>query len=260
MEKINVYNLEGKPKESVSIPKIFKEIPKLNLIQRATVAHFSQSKQSQGRDPLAGKRNTSRSWGTGYGMARVPRIQGSGFITARNAGFIPHAKGGRLTHPPRTKKKIGIKINKKERFLALISSISASGDVNWVKKRGYLIENIPEIPLVIDDKIQTIKNTKKVIEIFLNFGLENEIERIKKGKKIRVGKGKRRGRKYKNKKGVLIVIKEDFGIYKAARNIPGVEIKNIKHISTTDFAPGGIPGRLVLWTQNAFIELNNFNV
>lgn len=260
MEKINIYNLNGKPKGSVSIPQIFKEKPKLYLIQRAINAHFSQSKQKQGRDPLAGKRNTARSWGTGFGMARVPRIQGSGFLTARNAGFIPSVKGGRLPHAPRPTKKIVKKINKKEKSIALISSISASGDINWVKKRGYVIEDIPEIPLVIDDKIQTIKNTKKIMEIFTKLGLENEIQRFKKGKKIRAGKGKRRGRKYKNKKGILIIIKEDFGIYKAARNIPGVDIKNINNISTIDFAPGGIPGRLVLWVHNAFNELNQFKI
>ncbi len=260
MEKINIYNLNGKPKESISIPQIFKEKPKLYLIQRAINAHFSQSKQKQGKDPLAGKRNTARSWGTGFGMARVPRIQGSGFLTSRNAGFIPSAKGGRLAHAPKPIKKIVKKINKKEKSIALISSISASGDINWVKKRGYSIENIPEIPLVIDDKIQTIKNTKKIMEIFTKLGLENEIKRFKKGKKIRAGKGKRRGRKYKNKKGILIIIKEDFGIYKAARNIPGVDIKNINNVSTIDFAPGGIPGRLVLWAQNAFNDLNQLKI
>lgn len=258
MAKVNVYGLNGKPMESIPLPKIFELEPKLKIIQRSIESHYSNSKQLQGRDPLAGKRNTATSWGTGFGIARVPRIKGSGFLNARNAGFIPHAKGGRLTHPPKSEKNIYKKVNKKEKLIALTSSISASGKKKWVKNRGHLIDNIPEIPLVIDDKIQTIKKTNKVSEIFNNLGLITEIDRIKKGKKIRAGKGKRRGRKYKRKKGILIIIRDDFGIYKAARNIPGVDVKNIKNISTHDFAPGGLPGRLVLWSQSAFKDLEQF--
>jgi large subunit ribosomal protein L4e len=260
MAEVKVYGLNGKAKESIHVPTIFKIKPKLKIIQRTIEAHFARSKQPQGRDLIAGKRTTAQSWGTGYGIARVPRIKGSGFLTARNAGFIPYAKGGRLTHPPRAEKNMTKKVNKKEKTIALISSISASGNKNWILNRGHIIDEVPEIPLVIDDKIQTIKKTQKIVEVFTKLGLNREIDRVKTGKKIRAGKGKGRGHKYKNKKGILIVIKDDFGIYKAARNIPGVDVKTIESVSTIDFAPGGLPGRLVLWTQSAFNDLEQFKV
>ena len=166
MVEVNVYGLNGKAKESINLPRIFEINPKIKIIQRMIEAHFARSKQPQGRDLIAGKRNTAQSWGTGFGIARVPRIKGSGFLTARNAGFIPYAKGGRLAHPPRAEKNISKKINKKERKIALFSSISASGNRNWIISRGHIIDDIPEIPLVIDDKIQTIKKTQKIVEVF----------------------------------------------------------------------------------------------
>ncbi len=84
--------------------------------------------------------------------------------------------------------------------------------------------------------------------------------RAKQGKKTRAGKGKRRGRKYKNKKSLLIVIKEDFGVIKASRNIPGLDVIKIENLSIANLAPGGSPGRLILWIQSAFSELERYEV
>jgi len=142
----------------------------------------------------------------------------------------------------------------------VISAIAASTDKYWIQKGGFIFENVPEIPLVVDDKIQTIKKTARMYSILCNLGLEKDLIKIKKSKKIRAGKGKSRGRKYKKKKGVLIVIKDDFGIIKASRNIPGTDVINVENLSIDTLAPGGTSGRLILWTQSAFNELNNYEV
>jgi large subunit ribosomal protein L4e len=96
--------------------------------------------------------------------------------------------------------------------------------------------------------------------VLCNIGLRDDLERVKNGRKIRAGKGKRRGRKYKGKKGVLIVVNEDFGIVRAARNIPGVDVTTIENLTVNHLAPGGKASRLILWTQSAFNELNRFKV
>ncbi|TFF97765.1 MAG: 50S ribosomal protein L4 [Promethearchaeota archaeon] len=178
-------------------------------------------------------------------------------MTARNVGRVPFAKGGRRAHPIKTQKKIIKKMNKKTYELSIISAIAASGNVLWVQKRGHKIQNIPEIPLVVDDKIQTIKKTEQIYSTLCDLGFNEELIKNKKGKKIRAGKGKNRGRKYKRKKGILIVIKDDFGIVKSSRNIPGTEIINIEDLSIDKLAPGGVAGRLIIWTQSAFNELKN---
>ncbi len=258
MGKVNVYNLDIKKKETIARPKVFDVKPRKDLIQKATEVSQSRKKQVQGRDPRAGLRNTAVSWGTGHGLSRAPRLKGSGYPTARNVGRVPFAKGGRTTHPIKVEKKIEKRMNKKTKRLALLSALSATGDHDWVEKRGHLISNIPEIPLVIDDKIQTIKKTEQIYSILCKFGLEEELNKVKSNKKIRAGKGKRRGRKYKKRKGLLFVIKDDFGIVKASRNIPGTEIIKIGDLSIDNLAPGGLPGRLILWTQSAFNELNKY--
>lgn len=258
MEKINIYNLEGKKKSLIDLPKIFYKKPRKDVIQKASEISYSKKKQQQGRNKRAGLRNTAESWGTGHGMSRVPRIKGSGFSTARNAGRIPSVRGGRQAHPIKIEKKIKKKINRKTKLFSLISAISASGDPIWVKNKGHLIENVPEIPLVVDDKIQTIKKTSAIYSILCDLGLKNELIKVKEAKKIRAGKGKRRGRKYKNKRGILIVIKDDFGVVKASRNIPGIDVITFEDLSIDNLAPGGKPGRLILWTQSAFNELNKY--
>ncbi len=257
MEKINIYGLDGKKKGLIDKPKIFFIKYRDDIIQKACEVSQSKNKQIQGRDKRAGLRNTAKGWGTGHGISRAPRLKGSGYPTARNVGRVPFAKGGRRTHPIKTEKKIKKKINKKTHKLSMISAISASGDISLVKKRGHQIQNIPEIPLVVDDKIQTLKKTNQIYSILCDLGFSEELNKIKKSKKIRAGKGKRRGRKYKKKKGTLIIINNDFGIVKASRNIPGIEIINIENLSIDKLAPGGMVGRLIIWTQAAFNELNN---
>jgi large subunit ribosomal protein L4e len=260
MEKINVFDLEGKKKGLIDKPKIFEIKPRFDLIRMSHSIAQSKDKQIQGRDKRAGLRNTAEGWGTGHGLSRAPRIKGSGFMTARNVGRVPFAKGGRRAHPLKTEKKIKKKINKHMNKSSILSAISASGDEIWVKKGGYNVKKIPEIPLIIDDKIQTIKKTARIYSILCNLGLRDELEKIKRSKKIRAGKGKSRGRKYKKKKGILIVIKEDFGIIKASRNIPGTEVKKLEDLSITSLVPGGSAGRLILWTQSAINELHNYEV
>lgn len=258
MEKVNVYDLDGKKKNLVDMPRIFNIKPRKDLIRKASEISFSKNKQVQGRNKKAGLRNTAKGWGTGHGISRAPRIKGSGFPTARNVGRVPFAKGGRRAHPIKSEKVVNKKINKKVNKLSIISAISASGDLDWVKNRGHLIDKVPEIPLVIDDKIQTVKKTKLMYSILSELGLEDELVKVKVGKKIRGGKGKRRGRKYKNKKSILIVIKDDFGIVKASRNIPGVDVVKFENLSIANLAPGGLSGRLILWAQSAFNDLKNY--
>ncbi|MHA1611181.1 MAG: 50S ribosomal protein L4 [Promethearchaeota archaeon] len=257
---IKVLGLDGKEKGTVELPSIFSITPRLDLIHRAVVATESAQKQPQGRDPLAGKRNTAGSWGTGFAAARVPRLTGAGFPSSRNAAFAPGVVGGRLAHPPRAEKVITKRINKKEKNLALISAISATDKRDLIEKRGHKISHIKEFPMVIDDKLQTLKKTSQVMEVFENIGLIPDLTRVKEGRQIRAGKGKRRGRKYRRRTGPLIVIKDDFGIFKAARNITGVEVIHVKNLSSKKLAPGTHAGRLVLWTQSAFQSLNKFEV
>jgi large subunit ribosomal protein L4e len=79
------------------------------------------------------------------------------------------------------------------------------------------------------------------------------LERIK-VRKVRAGKGKARGRRYKVKKGPLIVVAKDEGISKAAKNLPGVDVCLVKNLSAELLAPGAVCGRLTIFSKSA-VEL-----
>ncbi len=253
-----VYGLDGEQKEKMELPQVFSVRPRVDLIHRAVVSIQSANKQPQGREPLAGKKNTAQSWGTGHAMARIPRIRGSGFPTARNAGFAPGVVGGRIAHPPRSEKVRRKKINAKEKKKALLSAIAATASKELVLKRNHQIDGIQDVPIVIDDKVQTIKKTSQIYDILVQIGLEDELTRASE-KRTRAGKGKRRGRKYKRKKGPIIVVKEDFGIRKAAQNIPGVDVVKVEQLTCENLAPGTHAGRLTIWTQSAINALKKFD-
>ena len=259
-EKINVLGLDGKEKESIDLPEVFNVPIRLDLIERAVISIEAANKQPQGRDPLAGKRNSAQSWNTGFGVARVPRRKGSGYPDARGAAFAPMTVKGRVTHPPRSEKVLVKNINKKEMHLALLSAIAATHRKDLVTLRGHIVDENMNLPIVIDDKFQSIKKTSQVCEIFDKIGLTKELLRAKLGRTIRAGKGKRRGRKYKQRKGPLIVIKDNLGVYSAARNIPGVDVINVTNLNCSALTPGTRSGRLTIYTQSALNELKKIQV
>lgn len=256
MANINVYGLDGKVKQSIRSPSFFSMESRKDIISRVVAAIEASEKQRQGRDPLAGTRNTAQSWGSGYAAARIPRRKGSGYPGARNAAFIPRTVGGRLAWAPTSDKNTKKKVNVKEKKLGLLNAIVASSNAELVSQRGHRVEKVPTIPLIVDDKIQTIKSTSEILKVFANLGLTEDINRVKNNVKIRPGKGKRRGRKYKKRKSVLVVVKDNFGIHQATRNLPGVDIVEISKLNCRDLAPGARPGRLTLWSHSAFKQLN----
>src|SRR3972149_11220723 len=117
-----IYNLKGQPTGKTILPTIFTTPLRPDVIKRAVLATQSNRLQPQGRDPMAGKRTTAESQGTGSGIARIPRIKGGG----GKAKFAPSTVGGRQPHPPTSQKNIVKHIPKKESRLALRSAIAAT--------------------------------------------------------------------------------------------------------------------------------------
>lgn len=247
---VNVYDLEGKPVKEIELPKTFKVPVRVDIIRRAFHSIQTARIQPQGRDPMAGKRTTAESWGVGYGVARVPRVKG----TSR-AALVPQAVGGRRAHPPTTMKRVHERINKKEKRLALLSALSATAISYFVKKRGHVVETLPQVPLIVVNDLEELKKTSQVKDVLIKLGVWPDILRAKSGKRIRAGKGKMRGRRYKKPKSALIVVKEDRGILKAARNLPGVDVTLARNLNVELLAPGGDPGRLTIYTESALKEI-----
>ncbi|MEM1581807.1 MAG: 50S ribosomal protein L4 [candidate division WOR-3 bacterium] len=250
-----VFDLEGKQVGRIRLPDVFRTPFRPDVIKRAVVAIQSHSLQPKGRDPYAGKRTTAESWGVGRGLSRVPRLRDSS-----RAAFAPGIVGGRLAHPPVVEKKIYKKIPKKEKRLALFSAIAASAQKEIVEARGHVVNNIPDIPLVVTDDLESVKRAKDLKKVLVSLGVWPDIERVMESIKVRSGKGKMRGRRTKMAVGPLIIVSKDDGIFKAARNFPGVDIVNVKDLNPELLAPGTHPGRLTLWTSSSLEELKKISL
>ncbi|MEM2886537.1 MAG: 50S ribosomal protein L4 [Candidatus Bathyarchaeia archaeon] len=251
IESIPVFNLDGVQVDSIEKPKVFSYPIHKFLIRRVVDILQTHRKQKQGRDPMAGKRTSAESLGTGYGLARVPRIKGS-----YRAAFVTMAVKGRSAHAPTSMKVIYKRVNKKERHLALLSAISSTGIPELVAKRGHRIEGVKYIPLVVVDDIETVNSTKAAKDVLKKLGLWSDVERVYEGSRARSGKPRRRGRVKRVGRGPLIVVYEDRGVGLAMRNIPGVDVVELRSLNPEHLAPGGYPGRLTLWSLSAFKKLD----
>lgn len=248
-----IRDIEGNVKKTIKLGDVFDAPYRPDLISRVVEASQSTRKQVQGRDPMAGKRTSAISLGVGRAQARVPRVKGAG-TRAAGAGIIaPMTVGGRLAQPPRTNKILFKKVNKKERAIALDSAIAATANARLVRDRGHAIDGLETPLLIFDDKVQTIKRTRSLIDLLEKVGLAGELQRAR-NRHIRPGKEKRRGLKYRGCKGPLIVA-ERLGIHDAARNIPGIDVVPLGNLCVEHLAPGGRAGRLVIWSESAINAL-----
>jgi large subunit ribosomal protein L4e len=248
---VPILNLSNEKMGEVELPNVFNTPIRPDVIKKAVIHQQSHRFQPQGRDPMAGKKNTAESWGTGRGMSRVPRIKGSS-----RAGFGVSTVGGHQAFPPKSEKVIRKKMNKKERRLAIRSGIAASAVRDLVAGRGHIVDSVGTLPIIVDDELQSLQKTSEVKTLLMNLGVWSDIERADR-KKIRAGRGKTRGRKKKIGKGPLLVISEDLGIVRAARNLPGVDIVVVQDLNAELLAPGTHVGRLIIWSKSAFSMLDN---
>ena len=128
--------------------------------------------------------------------------------------------------------------------------------------RGHLVQDVPEIPLVIASSTFAegkIFKTSAAVDLLKTIGAAPDVERAKNSRKIRAGKGKMRGRRHTQRRGPLIVYHPEIDgseIALACRNLPGVETCSVLALNLLLLAPGGHLGRFVIWTSGAFEALD----
>ena len=272
--KAKVLDISGNVLREVELPAVFSEEFRPDLIKKAVLSLQSRRFQPKGASKLAGKDTSAESWGPGHGVSRVPRIK-----TGRRAARVPQAVGGRRAHPPKVEKEILKKINKKERWKALRSAIAATADPSLVKARGHKFSDDVSLPIVVENALVTLSKTADVEAFLKAVGIWEDVLRAKR-KKVRAGRGKMRGRRYRRKKSVLFVISGDempaaegkeekeegqserserggglLPLERSARNLPGVDVCRVAALNVELLAPGTHPGRLTVWTEDAISKL-----
>lgn len=154
--------------------------------------------------------------------------------------------------PTKTWRKWHVKVNQNQRRFATVSALAASALPSLVLARGHRIEQIEEVPLVITSEAESYKKTKEAVTLLKGLHAYQDVVKVSNSRKLRAGKGKMRNRRHRQRRGPLVVYNEDNGIVKAFRNLPGVEIVNVRRLNLLQLAPGGHLGRFVIWTEGAF--------
>ena len=252
MVKAEVIGLDGKAAGKIDIPEVFQTQLRPDLVKRVFWLVGSHALQPKGRDPMAGERTSAETHSppTGTGRSRIPKVKGDRYSRSGMAAGVASVVKGRLAHPPRSEKVIHLKVNRKERRLATASAIAFTADLNAVRERGHKVKDI-SLPLVVTDDIESVEKTRDFVSFLEKVDMGGELERVRNGTRKNSGKSRLRGRAYTTKVGPLLVVTNDRGIGKAAASVPGVGVTRVDSLSVTQLAPGGVPGRLTLWTESA---------
>ncbi|WP_255191540.1 50S ribosomal protein L4 [Natronobeatus ordinarius] len=243
-----VRDLDGADAREVELPAVFETEYRPDLIARAVRVAQANRTQPYGADEFAGMRTPAESFGSGRGMAHVPRQNGRG-------RRVPQTVKGRKAHPPKAEKDWSESFNDKEKKLAVRSAIAATTDAELVAERGHQFDEDTELPLVVSDEFEELVKTKEVVSFLEDAGVYADVERAEDGRGIRAGRGKTRGRKYKTPSSILFVTSSEAGPSTAARNLAGATVATAAEVNAEDLAPGAQPGRLTIWTESALEEV-----
>jgi len=205
----------------------------------------------------AGMNHSAESWGTGRAVSRIPRVSGGGTSRAGQGAFGNQCRKGRMFAPTKTWRRWHRKINVNQKRYAVASALAASALTALVQGRGHVVDQVPEIPLVVDGAIEKLQKTKQAIAALKHIGAYGDVEKAGSSRKIRRGRGKMRNRRHVLRRGPLVVYNVDNGIVKAFRNLPGVDTAQVDSLNLLQLAPGGHLGRFIVWTQGAFQKLND---
>jgi len=254
MSIINILEIDGTNKSTLTLPAVFQTPYRPDVIQKVYNHINSYTFQRQGRYPAAGQMVSAESRNTGLGIARIARARGEGFPRAGQAAGVASVRHGRLAHPPVSWKNIYKKINKKEKLLALCSAIAATTNEELIKRRGHKINDNLQLPIVISNQIESIVKSKDLEKVLIKLGLEDDLKRtfIRRNKSVH-----KNGTNRRSALSVLIIVGNDEKIGRLNNSLPGITVKSVKFISVLDLAPGSKPARLTIYSENAINELTN---
>ncbi|XXH00328.1 methylenetetrahydrofolate reductase 1 [Hypoxylon texense] len=261
---VTIIGKDGSPSGAThTIPTVFASPIRPDIVQQVHTGMAKNKRQPYAVSEKAGHQTSAESWGTGRAVARIPRVSGGGTHRAGQAAFGNMCRSGRMFAPTKIWRKWHIKINQGQKRFATASALAASAVPPLLLARGHQISAVPEVPLVIDSAAfegGAALKTAGALAILSAVGASADIEKAKKSKKLRAGKGKMRGRRHRQRRGPLVIYNPEVDgkdIVTGARNLPGVETCSVFALNLLQLAPGGHLGRFIVWTSAAFKALDS---
>ena len=259
---VNLYATDGTVVRTVELPHIFHEALRSDLIRRAVTAAQANRRQAYGAMFNAGRRHSVRWSGKGQGVSRTPRIRGTMI-----GGQAPNTVGGARAHPPRPEKVWAKKVNRRELRLARGAALAALKEPDLVRARGHRFDAKLTLPIVVEDAIEAalpkvkvgnrseLRPTKAALQLLEALGVAADVQRAQIGTHVRAGRGKMRGRRWREPRGPLLVVSKIDEARRHFANLPGVEVRPVTHLDVEVLAPGGEPGRLTIFSESALKAL-----
>ncbi|KAL4449342.1 hypothetical protein ABPG74_015724 [Tetrahymena malaccensis] len=262
--QIHVHDAKEANKQTatkLTLPAVFTAPIRTDIVHKVFTDLNKNRKQASGvkisTRGTAGMGHSAESWGTGRAVARIPRVGGSGTHRSGQAAFGNQCRKGRMFAPLKTYRRVHRRVNVNQKRHAVAAALAASALVPLVFARGHRISNVQELPYVFDDSVESYEKTKQAVAFLKRVGAYDDVLRVAETKAIRAGQGKLRNRRYKLRRGPLVVYgNEKATLTRALRNIPGVDVCNVNRLNLLQLAPGGHVGRFIIWTESAFKKLN----
>ena len=250
--RAHLLGLDGKPRSTLPLPIAFSQTIRPDLIQRAVVAAQSHRRQPYGTSPTAGLRHSVEWSGKGRGVSRTPRLMGT--LTGAQA---PNTVGGRPAHPPRVDRIWAKKINRTERRIAFASALAATREAKLASARGHLVPHGAALPFVLDDPVEEVRSAEAAREVLQQLKLWADVRRAQQKTHLTSsGRARRRGRVRRTPRSLLVVTAAP-GKALGFRNLAGVDVVPVGRLGTEDLAPGGVAGRLTIYSRAAVESLRS---
>jgi len=254
---VTVYGEKSEATEKpVCLPALFKAPIRPDIVSFIHHEVAKNHRQPYCVNKDAGHQTSAESWGTGRAVARIPRVRGGGTHRSGQGAFGNMCRGGHMFAPTKVYRRWHRHVNTQQKRYAICSAIAATGVPALVMAKGHHIEGIPEVPLVVSDKVQSYTKTKEAYILLKRTKAYNDVDQVCKTKRMRAGKGKMRNRRRIMKRGPLIIYDQDQGLTRAFRNLPGVDTLSVDNLNILKLAPGGHVGRFCIWTESAFKKLD----
>ncbi|XP_075714443.1 large ribosomal subunit protein uL4 [Rhinoderma darwinii] len=254
---ISVFSEKGEASgKNVTMPAVFKAPIRPDIVNFVHTNLRKNNRQPYAVSKLAGHQTSAESWGTGRAVARIPRVRGGGTHRSGQGAFGNMCRGGRMFAPTKTWRRWHRRVNITQKRYAVCSALAASALPALVMSKGHRIEEIPEVPLVVEDKVESYKKTKEAVLLLKKLKAWNDIKKVYASQRMRAGKGKMRNRRRVQRRGPCVIYNDDNGIVKAFRNIPGITLLSVNKLNLLRLAPGGHVGRFCIWTESAFRKLD----
>ncbi|CAH2223565.1 60S ribosomal L4 [Pelobates cultripes] len=146
---ITVYSEKGEVSgKNVTLPTVFRAPIRPDIVHFVHTNLRKNNRQPYAVSKLTGHQTSADAWGTGRVVARNPCVRGGGTHHSGQGAIGNMCRGGPSALPA------------------------------FVLSNGHRIEEIPEVPLVVEYKVENYKKTKEAVLLLKKIKAWNDIKKV----------------------------------------------------------------------------------